>query len=95
MVGALSALEANDSKGNLVRRSELNELMRAERSRHAHVQPCVNHLAFQHADIQATRRGRHFIRLRVHPLEACRYETDPPFDFEQAVSAFVENAAQI
>lgn len=47
-----------------------------------------------HEDIQ-TKWGRlHIVHIRAEPFETCPHETDPYFDFEPEVSAFVNIAAE-
>ena len=79
---------------DLVRRSDLGEIFRAEGPRHTHTYINVNHLGLHRAGSQATTGGRHTIKLLAEPFEACAHETHPPVDFERNVSAFVDNAAQ-
>ena len=47
MVGTLSALEANNSQGDLVRRLEPGEVFRAEGPRHTPVQEVLNYLGLR------------------------------------------------
>ena len=76
VVGALSALEANDSQEDLVRRSEPSEVLRAEGPRHTHPYSSLNYLGLQHTDFQTEWSGRLIIQLRAEPFEACSHECD-------------------
>ena len=96
VAGALSALEANDSQeDSVVRRSEPSEVLRAEGPRHTAVHQSLNYLSLQHTGFQTKWSGRPVIQLRSEPFEACPHETDPSFDFEREISAFVDDAAQV
>ena len=74
-------------------RAELGEVFRAEGPRPTPARQCLNHLGLQHADFQANRGRLRVVQLLSEPPEACPHETDPSFDFEGEVSAFVDNAA--
>ena len=96
VAGALSALEANDSQEDLVvRRSEPSEVLRAEGPRHTAVRQSLNYLGLQHTGFQTKWSGRPIIQLRAEPFEACPRQTDPSFDLEREVSAFVYDAAKV
>ena len=79
----------------MVRRPEPSEALRAEGSRHTPVQQSVNYLGLQHTDFQTKWIGRLIIQLRAGPFEACPHETNPSFDCEREISAFVDDAAQV
>ena len=66
----------------MVRRSEPSEALRAEGLRQTPVQ-------------QTKWSCRPIIQLRAEPFEACPHETDPSFDFEREISAFVDDAAKV
>ena len=60
-VGTLSALEANDSQEDLVRRSEPSKVLLAEGPRHTPVQQSLDYLGLPHTDFQTKWSGRPII----------------------------------
>ena len=85
----------NDSQeDSVVRRSEPRKCC-ALRVHVTHPYSSLNYLGLQHTDFQTKWSGRPIIQLRAEPFEACPHETDPSFDFELEMSAFVGDAAQV
>ena len=93
VVGTLSALEADDSQADLVRLSEPSEVLRAEGPRHTPVVSITSAFSVRTFRLKWSRPP--IIQLRAEPLEACPHETDPSFDFEREMSAFVDDAAKV
>ena len=94
VVGALSALKANDPQEDLVHRSELG-VFRTEGPRNTSVQQGLNYLGLQHTDFQANRGRLPIVQLQSEPFEAYPHATDPSFDFQPEASVFVDDAAEV
>ena len=89
-------LEANDSQEDLVvGRSEPSAVLRAEGPRQTPVQQSLHYRGLQHKDFQTKWSGCHIIQLRAEPFESCVYQADLSFDFEQEISASVDDAATV
>ena len=81
VVNTLSAVDADDSPENLVRRSEPRQVLRAEGPRCTPVQLSMNFLVVHHSDLQPSRSGRPIIQVWAELFQACPHETDPMIHF--------------
>ena len=95
VVGALSAMEANDPKEELaVRAVEHGEVLHAESPRHTPMKHRLPHRGLQHAHLQRERICVHIIQLQLEWIEACPRKSDPSFDLWHNVGGLVGKATQ-